>query len=109
MVTSATPTSADRPVDLVAERFADDITLKVIGSSDDGATISFHLEVTSKTSGGSSSNSQSGNARLDPGAAVTLSTVHLGGVADATWVAKLHVSPTPGERYEVVRRSETGQ
>jgi hypothetical protein len=87
------------PIYLVAERAAEGLRLRVIGSSHVPFEAAFSLEVTS--SGNHSVHR--GSAMLDGGEARILSTVTLGNADPGKWLARLRVEPRGGKAYEQVR------
>lgn len=88
-------TTADRPITLVAKQDESGLHLQVLGSSPVAMAARFTLE----TRSGGNHSVQKGNARLQPGQPVSLTTVNLS-KADS-WSAVLRVEPEGGEPYNV--------
>jgi|GEM_PF-2884332 len=94
-----------RPIALVSEPAAEGVKLKVVGSSDRPLDAAYALEVSSETRAGTNRSVQRGNVRLQPGLPVTLVSLKLGNVSGGAWTAKLTVTPSGGDEYEVVSGS----
>lgn len=88
------------PVRLIAEPHGPGVTIRVVGDAAAPVDASYMLQVASDSRSGTNRSTQSGTARLQPGAPVTLVTMNLGRVPGGAWSARLTVR-TPQGDYEL--------
>ena len=93
------------PLQLHIDEAGGSLEMSLVGQSAESWSARYELEVTGGPRGSSNHSVQRGNAAIKPGAPVTIATVRLGNPAGAQWAARLHVTPSTGQPYELEWRS----
>lgn len=104
---TAAPAAADapQPIRIVADRVGDAMRITLLGDAAQRFEGEYALDVSCATRGGTNFSSQSGHARLEPGAPTTLVTLVLADAALGSWRATLKVTPKGGQGYTMVSGS----
>jgi hypothetical protein len=100
-VAAAPAPEGSAPIRLVSEPSGEGIRLRVLGASDKPLEATYLLEASGGPTGTSNKSVQRGTARLPPGVPVTLVTLTLGNTRNGSWSARLYVSPSQGDPYEM--------
>ncbi len=93
------------PLQLRIDESGGSLEMSLVGQSGQACSAHYELEVTGGPRGASNHSVQRGNAAIKPGAPVTVATVRLGNPEGAQWAARLHVTPSTGQPYELEWRS----
>ena len=95
------PTAAPRPIHLQVNQADGQLVIKLVGESQAAVSARYELEIASGAGGSSNRSVQRGTANLQPGKAVTLATLRMSTPKGGSWTARLHVTPSSGEPYDV--------
>lgn len=95
-----TPTTG-RPIQLQVNQADGQLVIRLIGQSQAAISARYELELASGAAGSTNRSVQRGTANLRPGKAVTLATLRMSNPNGASWTARLHVTPSSGEPYDV--------
>jgi hypothetical protein len=98
--------TGSHPLELHVHDNDGSLEMNLVGESALPWSGSYELEVTGGPKGASNHSVQRGTATIRPGATTTVSTVRLGNPEGAQWAARLHVTPSSGEAYELEWRSK---
>jgi hypothetical protein len=93
--------TAGRPIQLEVNQADGQLVIRLIGESQAPVSARYRLELASGSAGSSNHSVQSGTANLKPGKAVTLATLRVSNPAGARWTARLHVTPSSGDPYDL--------
>jgi hypothetical protein len=93
------------PLQLQVSNAGGQLEMNLVGHSDRACSARYELEVTGGPAGASNHSVQRGTATIRPGASVTIATLRLGNPEGAAWSARLHVTPSTGDAYQLEWRS----
>jgi hypothetical protein len=105
VATASGGTSAPRPLQLQVSEAGETLEMSLIGHSAQPWSARYELEVTGGPKGASNHSIQRGTATIKAGTKVTVATVRLGNPKGAQWAARLHVTPSSGDAYDLEWRS----
>lgn len=97
----ATTPAAGRPIHLEVNQADGQLVIKLVGDSQAPVSARYQLELASGAAGSNNHSVQSGTANLLPGKIVTLATLRVSNPKGARWTARLHVTPSSGEPYDL--------
>lgn len=89
------------PLQLQVQEAGGGLEMSLVGQSASPFSARYELEVTGGPRGSSNHSVQRGNATIKPGVPVTVATLRLGNPEGAEWAARLQVTPSSGQPYEV--------
>ena len=89
------------PLQLHINDVAGQLEMRLVGESDRACSARYELEVTGGPDRAANHSVQRGTATIKPGAPVTVATLRLGNSSGAQWAARLHVTPSTGDAYEL--------
>jgi hypothetical protein len=93
------------PLQLQVSNAGGQLEMSLVGHSERAWSARYELEVTGGPSGASNHSVQRGRATIRPGTPVTVATLRLGNPEGAAWTARLHVTPSTGDAYQLEWRS----
>ena len=93
--------TAGRPLHLEVNNVGDQLVIKLVGESPAALSARYELEVSGGPGGSSNHSVQRGTATLQPGKPVTVATLRLGNSKISHYTARLHVTPSTGEPYDL--------
>jgi hypothetical protein len=97
--------SAPRPLQLQVSEAGGNLEMSLVGQSASPWSARYELEVTGGPQGTSNHSVQRGTATIKAGGPITVATVRLGNPKGAEWAARLHVTPSTGDAYDLEWRS----
>jgi hypothetical protein len=97
--------SLPQPLQLKVSEVGETLEMNLVGHSALPCSARYELEVTGGPKGASNHSVQRGTATIKAGAPVTVATVRLGNPKGAEWAARLHVTPSSGDAYDLEWRS----
>ena len=104
--TLASTPAAERPLRLEVDQSGPQLVIRLVGSSPTAWSARYDLDVTGGAATSNNHSAQRGTARLQPGQQATIATVRLANSARTNWIARLHVTPSSGEPYDIEWRSQ---
>jgi len=90
-----------RPIHLEVNQADGQLVIKLVGDSQESVSARYELEVTGGPAGAKNNSTQRGTATLQPGKVATLATLRVANPKGARWTARLHVTPSSGEPYDL--------
>lgn len=96
-----TAPTGGRPVHLEVNQADGQLVIKLVGESQAAISARYELELASGATGSSNNSVQRGTVNLQPGKIVTLAMLRVSNPKGARWTARLHVTPSSGEPYDL--------